>query len=127
MVDYVKLAAVSTRLIRSAGRSVTFRQLDRNPADPTKPWLGPADVSSGLTEVTGYAVAVSVHATDLGFKTLVEDLLKRCETIYVTGPSTADLTNFDEVDDGGTIFRIKEVQLLKPAETVLLYFVGTER
>jgi hypothetical protein len=127
MVDYVKLAATSTRLIRSAGRSVTFRQLDRTPADPAKPWLGPADVSSGLTELTAYAVAVDAQGSDLGFKTMVEDLLKRCETVFVTGPQTADLANFDEVSDGGTIFRIKEVQTLKPAETVLLYYVGTER
>lgn len=130
LIDYTELATEAQTLVAGTGRSVTFVQLDRDPADPSKPWRGASDPrATPESTVAGSAVFVEPSsATALGMSTeIVDSLVKRSEAIMIValGPTvTADLQDYDEVIDGSKTWRIEGVEKLQPADVVLLYFVG---
>ncbi len=131
-VDYVALANQALTLITDNGRSVTFRRLDRTPADPAMPWRGAADPrATPDASVAGPAVAVPPSgAAALGLRVEDSELVKRSEQIFIVAlgaTSTDDLTTFDEVLDGTELWKIVGVEKLRPAATTLLYFVGVAR
>ena len=130
MVDFTKLAATATRLVSANGRSVTFAQLDTTPADSSKPWRGDA------TPRTSYAATSSQTAVfvppggvqQLGLGFLKEELVERAQQIMILSATSDDLQDFDEViDDDGSKWKIEFVEVLRPASTKVLNFVGVRR
>lgn len=133
MVDFVKLAATSKRLIEANGRVVTFIRESETKADPLKPWEGPADeVSDPPTSVDLSAVFVPPNTvrqfgvTALGQGTEFDDVLAYTEQIAIVFPETNDLRVFTHVLDD-VRYGIIGLQVLKPATTQLLAFVAIRR
>ncbi len=133
-VNYTKLADTALRLVQDSGRDMTFRRLNRTPADVAKPWRGATAprATAGLdTSVTAKAVVVPPgQSSTLGFLAEDSELVKRSEQILLVAlgsTSTVDLSTYDEVLDGATLWKIDLVQILKPGGTVLLFAVGVKR
>ncbi len=131
-VDYTALATTAKRLVDENGRSVTFRRLSRTLDDAAKPWRGSATPRTTVdATVEGFAVVVPPSAASaLGLSTTDSELVKRSEQIMIVAlgsTSTDDLATFDEVLDGTELWKIQQVETLKPAATTLLYFVGVKR
>jgi len=125
-MDYAEIATDVVTLIVDAGRDVTIVRYRQTPADASKPWRGPTDPTTTPDATT--TVRAVAAASGLGFKALDKDLMKRASEFYLVGPgATFDLTTANEVIDGGVHKRIEFVELLKPANTVLLYIVGVSR
>lgn len=133
MVDYIKLATTALRLVEGAGRDVTFRRLNRTTLDDAaKPWRGTATPRAAVAaSVTASAVAIHPsEASLLGIATEDSELIKRSDQILIVAlgaTSTDDLSTFEEVLDGTTLWKIVRVDTLRPADTTLLYFVGVKR
>jgi len=128
-VDYARMAEVARKLIADNGREIIIRKLQTTASDPNKPWRGNTnpDVSgAGLDPVTLDAVAVPPSsASDLGFKIMSPDLILNASNIYIAAPpeSEADLSEHTEVKDGDRVYRITKLDVLRPANTTLLYFI----
>lgn len=130
MVDYVKLAATATRMIKKTGRDVDIIKLNRTDSDSSKPWRGnTAPRTSPEQTVTVKATFVQPDSTtQLGLSTVRADgLLKRSDQIMIVAPTTVNLEDFDEVLDGGTRWGIVGVEVLQPGIVRLLYFIGVKR
>lgn len=131
MADFSALQAKAQTLVAANGGSVTFRQYDTTPAAPSQPWEGPTDPrAGGVVELEQTAVwAQPSSAITLGFGYQADDLLKRSDQmLIIAGNDTDDLTDFDEVDGPGGIYKIDNIQKLMPdGETVLVWFVGVSK
>jgi hypothetical protein len=125
------IAATANRLIVRNGRVVTFRQFNQTPNDSNKPWRGPTNPRAGATEVTVSAAFLSPTRADLlGVSRKDDELVKRTVQIALVAPGpdvTADLSVFHEIVDESSTWQIIWVELLRPAETRILYFVGVGR
>lgn len=123
-------ADLARRLVASKGRDVTFIRLDNTAADATKPWRGAAN-SRATPEATAVVPSVFVppsSMTALGFSVVSEELVRRCNQIAICAPgssSTDELESFHEIIDFDTTrWKIVFVEILRPATTRIVYFVG---
>jgi hypothetical protein len=130
MVDYVKLAIVAERLIRQNGRLVTFVRKDRTPSDPSKPWKGPVDGETTLALSAVFVPPNTVRQfglSSLGEGTQFLDLVTFSEQVAIVFPEDNDLRQYQTIRDQGINWNMIGLQLLQPAATKLLAFVGTRR
>lgn len=131
MVDFTALATTAKTLVDANGRDVTFLKFDRAAADANKPWRGPSD-ARGDADASVDLKAAFVEpsgAVRLGITSEHGALFRRAQQIMIVpAASTAeDLTTFQEVVDGGSNWKITDIETLKPADVTLLYFVGVRR
>ncbi len=129
--DYAPLVADAQALIAEFGRSVTFVAFDTTAADPAMPWNGPTD-PRGTPSASLAASAVFVEpasASKLGLNTTDNDMVKRSEQIMMVAPgASADMSVYQEVvDSDSSRWKIEGISVLKPADTVVLAFVGVRR
>lgn len=131
MVDYARLSATATRLIQANGRSFTLVKFNEIAADANEPWNGPA--SGGQTTLTLYGVFVppatikQFGLQGLGQGTEFVDLVTYSEQVIITNPTTNDLRQYSEVIDDSVRWGIIGTQVLKPASTTILGFIGVRR
>lgn len=139
MVDFTTLANTAQRLIANTpGRTVTFKRLDRNPADAQRPWRGATDPRAN-PDATSSQVAVFVPASVasasglLGRRSESDQLIARTDQVALVAPgaaSTEDLATFDAVDDqDASEWKITFVETLAPSDINIrvLYVVGLRR
>lgn len=131
MVDYVKLAATATRLIRANGTTVTLNALSTAAADPTKPWRGPVDQRAPFAgSVQLKAVRMGTSKTQLGsLGTLIkkDDIPDSVTELWLVEPGTVDLSDYDELVVGGVTEQLQLAVKVKPADVVLLWVLGTSK
>jgi len=126
---FIEMAAVAQELIDDNGRDVTLIRWKQAPADSAKPWEGPDD-PRGTPDATDTVKGcfVPIAGSGLGTETIDADALKRTGGVCLIGPGAGfDLATANELIDGSVHKRITFVQTLKPADTVLMYYVGVER
>lgn len=134
-IDYDKLAKTAIRLVENAGRTADFYRIDQRSLDQDRPWLGPdPDPDNYVPDAQELGVpVVSVTPTDgslLGITVLDEDALKRVSKILIAAPGlvhTEDLSRMNYVVDEGVRHEIEFTEVLRPATTTVLYFVGVRR
>jgi hypothetical protein len=125
---YVKMAAVATMLIAKFGTSIVVNKLATAPADPAKPWRGPEDPRSplgGTAICSALRLGTQGQLGDLGKLINKADIPDEVETFYILEPGTTDLSDFDEAVVEGVTETIKMIVMIKPADTVLLWVLGT--
>lgn len=128
-IDYIEMATVAQELVDDNGRNVTIIRWKQTAADATKPWEGPDD-PRGTPDATDSVKGcfVSMEGSGLSKETIDEDALKRTGDVCLIGPGASfDLATANELIDGSVHKKITFVRTLKPADTVLLYYVGVER
>lgn len=130
MVHFERFAATAQRLIDKNGRQVTLVELDGAPATPSQPWKGAADPRAApASTLTLNAVFVEPNsANKLGLSAVSNDLIKRSEQILMLAPGIAvDTTIFHLVTDGAVNWKIQGVEVLRPADEIILAFIGVKR
>lgn len=126
-MNYAALVATVRRLIDGTGRVVTFETLSGTPADAARPWRGPA-APTVASSAQQRATFVPAAGTDFGKDWMKDDLLQRCQQVCLTYPATGyDINDCTSIADGGLRWRVDWVQVLKPADTELLFAVGVSR
>lgn len=124
-MNYDKLAATARRLIAKTGRGVTLLQLSSEAVDPDKPWKGPGKPT---VEKEKDIIATFVPASSgLGRDLVDEELLKRADQVALIAPTDEDLEAYTSIRDNNVEWKIEWMQVLKPAEQVLLYIAGMKR
>lgn len=132
MVDYVRLAAVSKRLIEANGRKLIMIRPNEVAGDINKPWNGPMDTAKQTT-VTISGVFVPPNTvrqfglTALGTGTEFEDLIAYSEQVAIVYPEDHDLKQFTFMRDSGIDWNIIGLQVLRPGDIQLLAFIGVRR
>lgn len=115
MVDYVKLAATSQRLLDANGRSVTL--VYRGPAaDSGNAWDGSKSVGGASESAIGVFLDYQRREVD-GTKIQAHDkrLLVAAQNL-TNSPTTAE-----RVTDGGVNYQVIDVRVVQPGATILLY------
>lgn len=134
-IDYTAIRATINDIFNTSvvpGREITLVKLDTTPDDPGDPGAGAADPRATPDESAALQAAFvpPSSASQLGMRTMDDDLLKRTEEIAIVQPgpdATFDLSEADEVIDGSLRRRVSFVEKLQPGSVVLLYFVGMAR
>lgn len=132
MVDYVKLAIVAERLVRENGRLVTFVRKSPIQLDPAKPWKGSDPLEDEVTLQLSAVFVPPNTVRQFGLSALGEgsefrDLIAFSEQIAIVFPGNNDLRQYPTIRDNGVNWNMIGLQLLQPAQTKLLAFVGTRR
>lgn len=130
-IDYTNAAATAKRLIEQNGRDTIFHRLSRVKDDGALPWRGTTTVRTTYDRsVTGKAVFVPPSsARDLGFTLTNEQLIAGVTQILIVAATSFpadDLSTFDEIEDGAK-YKIERVDVLKPADISILYFIQVVR
>lgn len=125
MAVHDEFADLAQELIAENGRPVRVRKLSRTPADPNKPWRGPAQTGPDGYEFDVEAVAVVVDWTEAE---LDEDQTRRgskhlliAAKPHVTAPTPVELIKADSLLDEGQVYSLSRGNCLKPGTTAIMY------
>lgn len=127
-LDYAPILAEAQQLIRDTGRLTTFERLSAAPADPARPWRGPA-APAVANSVSAMATFVPAQGADLGRMGISEQLLARVEQVALVAPDPSgfDFAAATSATDSSVRWRVDWVQTLRPGGTTLLYAMGMKR
>jgi len=123
MVDYASLAITAQRLIDANGRDISLVKQDQTSADPAKPWRANAGNPTTLGPLK--AVIVPYDAADVDGQ-----LVRRGDKVaYVAAADTdpSEVETFDVLVDGGSNWKIQDVQTLDPGNTRVVYIIQIRR
>ena len=130
MVDYAHFINLAQRLISENGREVTLLSFDSALSDTDQPWLGSGDPRNNPDSVlvTEAVFVPPSGASNLGFAVEVSDLLKTFDQIMIVSiGAQRDPTQYNEVVDGTTNWKIQAIQVLRPGPSTVLVFMGLVR
>lgn len=117
---------LAVRLIRKNGRVVSIRRdLGSTPVDVSKPWLGNV---ANIKDKRTFAAFLDSDKRDLLLKlpgvadqqTIVESDLDRSVFIAAKGLGF-EITIKDQIVDGDQVWEIKQVKLIKPGPTPVVF------
>lgn len=125
MAVHDEFADLAVEMIAENGRAVKVRKLSRTPADPAKPWRGPAATAPDGFEFDVDAIAVIVDWTE---EEIEADQTRRdsqhlliAAKPHVLGTPPVDLKTADALLDEGRVYSLSKASLLKPGTTAILY------
>lgn len=116
-----EFADLAEELIAENGRPMTVRKLSRTPADPAKPWRGPAATAPAGYEFEVEAIGVVVDWTEEEYE---QDQTRRDSKRLLIAAKphvTADLKSADSLLDEGLVYSLSKANLLKPGTTAIMY------
>lgn len=122
-MDYPKFAALANKLILSNGRLVKVQKLSAGATDSNKPWNG---TGAAVVETEREVSAVFVDSK-LGKELVDDNLLKTVSQVALVAPTDIDLSSATVIYDGGMKYKVDFVQVLKPADTIVLYIFGVSK
>ena len=127
MANHSKFVTLAKRLIAKQGRQVTLQKLSNTATDASKPWLGAGGQVVAET-CNVFAAFVPYTGNDFGIAVKDEDLVKSTDQMALVAQADVDLKDFTALlDSDGKQFKINWVQVLKPADEVILYAFGVCR
>lgn len=133
MVDYVSIQATAIRLVAETGRDITLVRYAETPANPAKPWAGPAAPPTGQSTLAlkGVFVAPSTERQfgllALGRGIEFQNLLTYSQQIIIVAQGNNDISIYSQVLDEGIRWGIIGIQILKPGTVELCAFIGVRR
>lgn len=123
--NYAPVVTKVQRAIDKYGRFVTFRA--RAGATPDNdPLAGPQDADVISNPVKGVFVPITGLA-QLGISTTKTDAFKHSEQVGLFPPSAIDYAAQAFLVDGGGTWKVDAIDMLKPGDTALLYYIGVSR
>lgn len=130
--DYTSIAETAARLTNKYGRSMVAVKFDAEVTDVNRPWMGASEPrGDGAVETSFVGVVVSIsEGIKLGITVKDSELAKQSEQMIITSlgaNSGIDLSEYNEVSDQDTRWKITMVDKLQPAGMILLYFIGVKR
>lgn len=126
MFDYTELVNTAKELVQEFGRTTVFQKLSGAATDPSKPWEG-AGTTVVIDTTSAFAVFVPAQGSSLGKDLVSEDLLKAVDQVAIVEPVASAIDTFHQIVDGSITYKIEWVQVLKPANEILLYVVGVKQ
>ena len=113
--------------IKAYGRVVTFSKRSATSAPSNDPLAGPQGGDVISTSVDAVFVPITGLAS-LGIATTKIEAFKTSEQVALLPPATFDYTEQQFlIDNDGSVWKINIIDMLKPAETALLFYIGVSR
>lgn len=125
MVNYVRLAASTKRIIESTGRDVVLLRKSRTPGDPAKPWRGPA-ASTDQTVGTIKAVIYPAEEKDEN-GTLIRRGYHVAMLAHDSLSPAEDLSDLDSVQDGAITYKVDKASIIGPGDVKIAYELHLKR
>jgi hypothetical protein len=121
-----EFADLAVEMIAENGRAMKVRKLSRTPADPAKPWRGPAATAPDGYEFDLDVVAVVIDWTEAEYdqdqtRRDSQRLLIAAKPFATATPTPFDLKSADSLLDEGRVYSLSKGNLLKPGTTAILY------
>ncbi len=117
MSFYSNLAAVSTRLLKSKGKTVTFTRT----TGLFDPILGQKSAIQ-TTTITGYGASFNYNTSEID-----ETLIKSGDIRFLFEPVLTPPEVGDTIPIDGNTYTVKGVKKTKPADIILLYECNLRR
>lgn len=127
--DYSRVLATAQRLVARYGRLVALQGVSAGPADPNNPLAGPAAPPAPVSGIPA-AFVEPAGLRALGISAQMATLFANSTQIAVVAPvsGTPDFTDMKFLTDSdNSVWKINVIDMLKPGETILLYFIGVSR
>lgn len=124
--DYTHLKTLAQTLVAKYGRSVDLLRESRVESNTNEPWAG-TEISDD--EVTVTAVFVPLIGQQVVMETMAEfgGATARSKNCFLIGNvSSYDIRTFQKVKDNNKIWRITNVNVIQPGDTVLLYEIEVD-
>jgi hypothetical protein len=125
MVNYVKLAATTKRIIESTGRDIVLIRKSRVPGDAAKPWRGPASLTD---QTVGTVKAVIYPAEE---KDESGALIRRGYYVAMLAHDSLspaeNLSDLDSIQDGGVTYKVDKASIIGPGDVKLAYELHLKR
>ena len=113
--------------IKAYGRAVTFSKRSATSAPSNDPLAGPQGGDVISTSVDAVFVPITGLAS-LGIATTKIEAFKTSEQVALLPPATFDYAEQQFlIDNDGSVWKINIIDMLKPAETALLFYIGVSR
>lgn len=113
--------------IKAYGRAVTFSKRSITSAPSNDPLAGPQGGDIISTSVDAVFVPITGLAS-LGIATTKIDAFKTSEQVALLPPAAFDYAEQQFlIDSDGSVWKINIIDMLKPAETALLFYIGVSR
>lgn len=127
--DYSRPLATAQRLVARFGRVIGLQGVTAGPADADNPLAGPAAPPEPLTGIpAAFVDPLSLRA--LGLSATVQGLFANSKQIALIAP-VSGLPDFTDmkflIDSDNSVWKIDLIETMKPAETIVLYFIGVSR
>lgn len=123
--DYTPVINTVKNLIERTGRIVFFKKFaDSNLSEP---WKTTPNVYSKTIELPATFVPAHSYLHGFGENVIDENLLKRVSRVALCGQASEDISKFDVVEDLEELWIIDWVDVLKPANEIVLYAFGLKK
>lgn len=125
--NYAPIVVKVQRAIEKYGREITFIQRATDDAPANDPLAGPSETDIESDSVKCLFVPLTGMA-QLGILTTKTDDFKQCAQVALLPPSAIDYAEQTFlVDADGTTWKLNALDMLKPGDTALLYYIGVTR
>jgi len=127
MADHTRALRTAQRLIAANARPIRLQRAGGGEAVPGKPLHGPAPAPAPVDALGCFVQPSSLQA--LGYGVVVSGVFKNCSQIaLVAADGVNDHTEAKLLyDSDGSVWKVEHVELLKPAEVAIMYFIGVRR
>lgn len=124
-LNYANFRTLAERLIEENGRNITLVRRDQgNPVDSAKPWRDSTEAATITFIVKGVIIDFDKEDIDGSLvrrgdkRVLISD-----KSVSDEGGSAANLIieDYDHILDAGVRWKIKEVNLIEPGDTRIMY------
>lgn len=117
--DYSEFETLASDLIAEYGRALTMLKSGTTPNSVGEPWKGVSNRFSAAT--AGTEIAVTGVVLEYNERDFTDEVKRGDKYVLVAAKGIADISLYDGLNDGGSVWRIVSSNILKPGGTSLLY------
>ena len=124
--DYSRLKSVVSTLIAKYGRTVKLLRNSRVDSNPSSPWSGATIADDEVTVIAVYVPLTGQQAVMETHAQLMGSVSRSNNCFLIANVSGYDIRTFQKVQDDNKIWRITDVNVVQPGDTVLMYEIEVD-
>lgn len=124
--DYSGLKSLVSSLITKYGRTVKLLRNSRVDSNPGAPWSGATIADDEVTVVGVYVPLTGQQAVMETHAQLMGSVSRSKNCFLIAGVDGEDIRTFQKVRDDNKIWRITDVNVVQPGDTVLMYEIEVD-
>jgi len=124
--DYSGLKSVVAKMIDKFGRPVLLLRNSRVSSDTSSPWSGAAIADDEVNVVAVYVPLTGQQAVMETHSQLMGGVSRSKNCFLIAGVDGEDIRTYQKVRDDDKIWRIVDVNVVQPGDTVLAYEIEVD-
>lgn len=130
-IDYPSVALRVQTAIEDNGADVVFIRRSETPVDAAKPWRKSSTDLDGASGTAGSTATGKAVRDEYTIEEKAENLnIRAGDFKVIVSPlslSSVDLKSFQSLELDGEVYRIEEIDIVKPAAVLMLYIIRARR